>query len=324
MKNFKKFDDKTNKHIKTKTWKTFFFERWLKKKFRFWHFIKQRKYLYLHYPLILIGREQLRQNTYFKMTEYWLLNPQLPIYFIFPLYTFYPTTTQIPGLRRNFYGLKRTRRKRKLCKRMQIYPYSTVKRNQKFFFGFGSNAFSHPLHNSYKYMGYPQKMAPRLYFTALKEQQMWRSKFYNLKYYQIKNLFQNLPKNLNSAKGFLHFMEYRLDVASYRCNLYSSIFEARQKIKNNLITINLQIINNPNWLIDIGDVISTLEWNLWHFRLNRYALHITHTDQLPNWVQVNSKIPAGIYFDRPKIKSLSYRFPLWGEFFAFNFINKYR
>lgn len=60
-----------------------------------------------------------------------------------------------------------------------------------------------------------------------------------------------------SDVSFICLIERRLDVIVYRLGFARSIYEARRLIKSNYIKVNESYIKDPNYIVDIGALIST-------------------------------------------------------------------
>jgi ribosomal protein S4 len=81
--------------------------------------------------------------------------------------------------------------------------------------------------------------------------------FYQIKYYQLKNLFNvfKKTKNKNAFKNFVSKLDSRLDVSLIRLKLAKSIYQAKQLITHNKIKVNKRIVNKNNILLKKGDFI---------------------------------------------------------------------
>lgn len=83
--------------------------------------------------------------------------------------------------------------------------------------------------------------------------------FYQVKYYQIKNLFKffkdKKKKHVNIFNQFVFALDSRLDISLVRLSLAKSIFQAKQLITHNKITVNKKIVNKNNFLLKKGDFI---------------------------------------------------------------------
>jgi ribosomal protein S4 len=81
--------------------------------------------------------------------------------------------------------------------------------------------------------------------------------FYQIKYYQLKNLFKlfSKKKKKNAFQYFMSILDSRLDVSLIRLNIAKSIFQAKQLITHNKITVNKQIVNRNNFYLKKGDLI---------------------------------------------------------------------
>lgn len=92
--------------------------------------------------------------------------------------------------------------------------------------------------------------------------------FYQIKYYQLKNLFNvfKKKKRRNAFQNFVYTLDSRLDVSLIRLKLAKSIYQAKQLITHNKIKINKKIVNKNNVLLKKGDFILRI-----HGSTNKYT-----------------------------------------------------
>ena len=74
----------------------------------------------------------------------------------------------------------------------------------------------------------------------------------------------NNKKILSDEKSYLIYKfvknEYRLDLLLYTLNFFTSIYQARQNIKNGLVLVNNKPITSERITLIKGDQISDREW----------------------------------------------------------------
>nr|BBH43110.1 ribosomal protein S4 [Spumella sp. NIES-1846] len=72
----------------------------------------------------------------------------------------------------------------------------------------------------------------------------------------IQHYYYKLKTLKNSQKRFLNYIEFRLDCLLYRLGFAKTILQARQYINHNHILVNNKIINLPNYICNLYDIIS--------------------------------------------------------------------
>ena len=140
-------------------------------------------------------------------------------------------------------------------------------------------------------------------------------KFYNFKTLKKFNTLLYLNKN-HSYLGFsyIYLLESRLEVILYRANFFISILAARQAIIHGKILINGFIINKPNILLNINDII-TLNMSTFDRRNFYYDLKIKLKKtkrcilvNYPKYLEVNYKLGSIIFIKLPIISEVPFPF----------------
>lgn len=106
----------------------------------------------------------------------------------------------------------------------------------------------------------PKELRPetkkKFFQQRLLEKQKFQH-FYQIKYYQLKNLFNvfKKKKKKNAFQNFVYTLDSRLDVSLIRLKLAKTIYQAKQLITHNKIKVNKKIVNKNNVLLKKGDFI---------------------------------------------------------------------
>jgi ribosomal protein S4 len=106
--------------------------------------------------------------------------------------------------------------------------------------------------------------------------------------------------------SFLHLFERRLDIVLHRSKLATSLRNARQMIVHKKILINKQIVNSPNYTLNLGDLIS----------VNPKYSHVIVQNLIksdkwpipPKYLHINYRTME-ILFGNPKFSNFTLGFP---------------
>ena len=135
----------------------------------------------------------------------------------------------------------------------------------------------------------------------------------NLKETSIKSLLNTKAKNKNIWAGATPFLlESRLDILLYRTNLFKSIFFVKQFIKHKGVLVNGLLITEPNFQVQIGNIIiipprfyqEFYKHFLQNLKDNRILINY------PRYIEIDYKIGAFIIINYPKGNEISYPFKI--------------
>lgn len=121
------------------------------------------------------------------------------------------------------------------------------------------------------------------------------------------------------GRAFVYFLEGRLDVILYRSNFFTSIFAARQYISHNKVLINGLLVNKPNYIVSLHDIITLCNTEKLYFLLKeRLKLRLVLVNH-PSYLEVNYKIGSISLICLPDIKTVPYPFFMNLDNFSHNF-----
>ena len=131
------------------------------------------------------------------------------------------------------------------------------------------------------------------------------------KFYSFKN-FKGLNTLLYETKGhnylgssYVYLLEGRLEVVLYRANFFVSILAARQAITHLKVSVNGFVVNKPNYLLKLGDIItlnktSSERLAMYNLLKSKFAKKSrTVFVNYPKYIEVNYKLLSIIFIKNP-------------------------
>jgi len=102
----------------------------------------------------------------------------------------------------------------------------------------------------------------KFFQKRLFEKQQLKNFYGCLPEYQLKNLFKKLKNKTNKInifKKLILLLEQRLDINIVRLKLAKTIYSSKQLINHKKVKVNNKIINQSNFLLKKGDIISIIK-----------------------------------------------------------------
>jgi len=82
-------------------------------------------------------------------------------------------------------------------------------------------------------------------------------RYYNMLEKQFSNTFAKAQRmSGNTSLNFLRLLELRLATSVWRLGYAKTVFQARQLVSHNHITVNGRVVNIPSFQLKVGDVIA--------------------------------------------------------------------
>lgn len=136
--------------------------------------------------------------------------------------------------------------------------------------------------------------------NRLMTKQKFKSFYGHLSYATLKREYYEIKRTRFFRRGehLIVSLERRLDVFLFRAGVFPSIFEAKQSIKHNKITVNHKIISNSNYKMNGGDFI----------QLEQKPFPET-VRNLP-YSQTNESLSLLIFLRNPQMREIKYPFPV--------------
>ena len=128
------------------------------------------------------------------------------------------------------------------------------------------------------------------YGLQLREKQKVR-RAYGVLERQFANYYEEAARsNQQTGPALLQMLELRFDNVAYRMGIGSSRAEARQRVRQNHLTVNGKKVNIPSYRVKVGDVIEVKEssQNLEMFKALKDLKIVT-----PKWLEFNAETLTG-------------------------------
>ena len=165
----------------------------------------------------------------------------------------------------------------------------------------------------------------QLYKERLFAKQQFKNFYGCIPEYQLKNLFfylKNKTSNNNIIQKFIILLESRLDMVIYRSKITKTIFQAKQIINHGKIKVNNKIINNSNFILNRGDIITLNNFKIvkkfyYKIKLKKNVkskkfsriIGILKKNKV-NYIQINNKYNLYIFLKKPAFTEIQYPFKL--------------
>ncbi len=128
------------------------------------------------------------------------------------------------------------------------------------------------------------------YGLQLREKQKVR-RAYGVLERQFANYYEEAARSKQqTGAALLQMLELRFDNVAYRMGIGSSRAEARQRVRQNHLTVNGKKVNIPSYRVKVGDVIEVKEssQNLEMFKALKELKIVT-----PKWIEFNAETLTG-------------------------------
>jgi len=153
-------------------------------------------------------------------------------------------------------------------------------------------------------------------------------KFYEFK--SFKNfkflLYSKLHYKKNLGLSYIYLLEGRLEVVLYRANFFVSILAARQAITHFKVLVNGFIVNKPNYLLNVGDIVTLNKIGKDRFyfykkylRWRTFRKYKNILLNYPKYLEVNYKLLSVMFIKIPQIQEVPFPFLLDLELMQYRF-----
>lgn len=136
-----------------------------------------------------------------------------------------------------------------------------------------------------------------LFKRKLIAKQKFKSFYGAISNYQLKNIFSMFKNQGQTSSKVILFLEQRLDMVLYRIGISSSIFQIKQKIVQQGIQVNGQVVKSPNYRLKEGDIIVVKDYQ-------------TNYKYIPTYLEYNEKLKTIIVLRKPRLKEIHHPFSL--------------
>lgn len=136
-----------------------------------------------------------------------------------------------------------------------------------------------------------------LFKRKLIAKQKFKSFYGAISNYQLKNIFSRYKNQGQTPSKVILFLEQRLDMILYRMGISSSIFQIKQKIVQQGIRVNGQLVKSPNFQLKKGDIIY----------LENY---LTNHKYIPTYLEYNERLKIIIILRKPRLEEIHHPFSL--------------
>lgn len=136
-----------------------------------------------------------------------------------------------------------------------------------------------------------------LFKRKLIAKQKFKSFYGAISNYQLKNIFSMFKNQGQAPSKVILFLEQRLDMILYRIGISSSIFQIKQKIVQQGVRVNGQVVKSPNYRLKEGDIILLKDYQ-------------TNYKYIPTYLEYNEKLKTIIVLRKPRLKEIHHPFSL--------------